>query len=101
MAPEFTFDLDAIARVCERYGVERLRLFGSALTDRFDPDRSDVDLLIDYRAGFERSFRDFFALKDELEAIVGFPIDLVQARNVRNPYIARTIFSNTRELYAA
>jgi predicted nucleotidyltransferase len=94
-------DREAIARVCERYGVERLRLFGSALTDKFDPDRSDIDLLVDFREGTRRTFRAFFSLRDELEEVIGRPVDLVQARHIRNPYIARTVFSNTRELYAA
>lgn len=101
MNPNLALDLDAIARVCEDYGVERVRLFGAAVTGGFDPERSDIDLLVVYREGTRRTFRDFFALKDEFEAIVGAPVDLVQSRNLRNPYIARTVFSNARELYAA
>ncbi len=42
-------DPAVIARACERHGVLRLRVFGSALTDRFDPARSDVDFLVDFR----------------------------------------------------
>jgi len=30
-------DVEAIRRACERHGVERLRVFGSVLTDHFDP----------------------------------------------------------------
>lgn len=44
-------DLDAIARACKRYGVERLRIFGSALTDHFDPEGSDIDFLVDFAPG--------------------------------------------------
>lgn len=101
MAPELTLDLDAIARTCERFHVERLRVFGSALTDRFDPEHSDVDLLVEYRPTAERTFRDFVALQDESERIIGYPVDLVEPQNLRNPFIVRTVFSNTRELYAA
>ncbi|WP_110589752.1 nucleotidyltransferase family protein [Microbacterium suaedae] len=101
MSPDLELDLDAIARVCERFSVERLRVFGSALTERFDPERSDVDLLVDFRKDVERTFRDYFALKDALEEVIGYPVDLVQPRNVRNPYIAKTVFSDTYELYAA
>ncbi|MBB3052347.1 hypothetical protein FHS23_003381 [Prauserella isguenensis] len=101
MAQDLALDLDAIARVCERYGVERLRLFGSALSEGFDPARSDVDLLIDYHEGIRRTSRDYFALKDELEEIIGHPVDLVQSRNLRNPYIAHTVFSTARDIYAA
>lgn len=100
MSLAFTVDLDAIARVCKRFGAARLRVFGSALSDRFDPQRSDVDLLVDYREGIERSFRDFFALKDELEEVIGHPVDLVQPKNLRNPYIAKAVFVGTCEIYA-
>lgn len=35
-------DFDAIAGACRRHGVARLRIFGSALNDRFDPEASDI-----------------------------------------------------------
>ena len=44
-------DLDAIARACKRYGVERLRIFGSVLTNHFDPEGSDIDFLVDFAPG--------------------------------------------------
>lgn len=88
-----------IARLCEEYEVEHLRLFGSALTAEFDPERSDVDLLVDFLPSHERMLRAFFALKQGLECIIGFPVDRVEARNLRNPYIARTGFSSAQLLY--
>jgi predicted nucleotidyltransferase len=75
-------DTDAIARACERYHVARLRLFGSALTDRSDPERSDVDFLVDYKPDAERTFPAFFGLRDELGRIVGRPVDLIDAANI-------------------
>jgi predicted nucleotidyltransferase len=41
---------DEIAALCRRFGVQRLDVFGSAArgTD-FDPEHSDVDLLVSYR----------------------------------------------------
>ncbi len=46
--PELRIDLplEAIARVCETYGVSELAVFGSVLRDDFDPARSDVDFLV-------------------------------------------------------
>jgi predicted nucleotidyltransferase len=35
---------DALRTLCPRCHVRRLDLFGSAVTDRFDPLRSDVDM---------------------------------------------------------
>ncbi|WP_211236509.1 nucleotidyltransferase family protein [Arthrobacter castelli] len=44
-------DSEAIRGACEQYGVERLRVFGSALSDRFDPEHSDIDFLVDFLPG--------------------------------------------------
>jgi uncharacterized protein len=91
----------ALARACERYGVARLRVFGSAVTDRFDPEHSDVDFLVDYKPDAERTFQALFGLRDELERIVGRPVDLIDVRTVRNPYFARSAFASARDVYAA
>lgn len=96
-----TLDLDVIARACKRYGVERLRLFGSALTDRFDPQVSDIDFLVDFAPGNTNLFHDYFDLKFELERITGRPVDLVDASAVRNPYFKASAFGSAQELYAA
>ena len=37
---------EELARLCVRYHVCRLELFGSAAGDRFDPARSDLDFLV-------------------------------------------------------
>ncbi len=69
----------------ERYGVERLDLFGSAsfasdssADGGFDPDRSDLDFVV----AFERRdppdlFRRYFGLEEDLEALFGREADLV------------------------
>ncbi|MFT4052709.1 MAG: nucleotidyltransferase domain-containing protein [Microbacterium sp.] len=94
-------DTEAIRRVCERYGVERLRVFGSVLTDRFDPETSDVDFLVTFQSERENLFHDFFDLKFELERIVGRGVDLVVERSVRNPFFKAAAFGSAQDLYAA
>lgn len=71
------------------------------VNERLDPHRSDVDLLVDYLPTAKRTFRDFFRLRDELEEVIGHRVDLVEPKNLRNPYIAQTVFAATRDLYAA
>ena len=52
MIADIADNLDAIRALCREYGVARLELFGSAATDAFDPVRSDIDLLIEYRPDY-------------------------------------------------
>lgn len=83
MATAVLLDKDAIARACEQYGVARLRVFGSVLTERFDPARSDVDFLVEYKpdAGVDISM-NLFVFRDELQRIVGRPVDLIDVRRI-------------------
>jgi uncharacterized protein len=101
MNADAMLDREAIARACARYGVARLRLFGSAANEQFDPDASDIDFLVDFRADAPTGVGPFFALKDSLERIVGRDVDLVEAGAVRNPYFARRAFGEAVDIYAA
>ena len=92
-----TLDREAIARACEQHGVARLRVFGSATTDRFDSATSDLDFLVDFLPGARRGIRPYLALKEDLERISGRPVDLLEAPAVRNPYFARRAFSEAVE----
>jgi predicted nucleotidyltransferase len=53
-------DREKIAEFCRMRGIRKLSLFGSVLRDDFDPARSDVDVLAEFRAG--RAGRGWFSL---------------------------------------
>lgn len=101
MESAVVLDTDAIGRACERFGVERLRIFGSVLTDRFNPETSDIDFLVSFLPDRENLFHDYFALKSELERIVGRRVDLVMERSVKNPLFKAAAFENAQDVYAA
>jgi uncharacterized protein len=53
----------AIAALCNRYGVQRLDVFGSVLRDDFDLLRSDVDFLVEFTDHSSRGAADrYFGL---------------------------------------
>jgi uncharacterized protein len=103
MNPLIERNLDAIQALCHEYGVARLDLFGSAATDEFDPDRSDIDFLIEYLPETDLGpwLARFFALRERLEDLLGRPVDLVMAGGLRNPYFIRSVNESRRLLYAA
>lgn len=94
-------DIDAIRSACERFGVERLRVFGSVLTDQFDPETSDIDFLVTFQPERHNLFHDYFDLKFELERVVGREIDLVMERSVKNPFFKAAAFESAQDVYAA
>lgn len=99
MRPEL--DERAIAEVCRRFGVRRLSLFGSAETDAFDPERSDLDFLVEFDDATESQFDAYFGLKAELERVLGLPVDLVMPKSLENPYFAASVERSRRDVYAA
>jgi predicted nucleotidyltransferase len=101
MATTLTIDREAIASVCRVHGVSRLSLFGSATSGRFDPTRSDVDLFVEFDENTQDLFDAYFGLKEDLEALVRRPVDLVMANAVTNPYFAKTALASAEELCAA
>ena len=101
MATGLALDRDAIARVCRAYGVSRLQLFGSATSELFDNERSDVDFLIEFLPSAGDPFAAYFGVKESLETLVGREVDLVMASAVRNPHFAASANRSAEDVYAA
>ncbi len=91
-----------IADICRRHRVRRLELFGSATDERFDLERSDVDLLVEFQPLADGEHADaYFGLRESLESLFARPVDLVMLRAVRNPYFLQAIEPTRTLLYAA
>jgi len=101
MAGPLALDRAAISAACERYGVRRLVVFGSATTEHFDESTSDVDFLVEFREGVVSRFDAYFGLKESLEELLGRQVDLVAPAALNNPYFAASVGENARELHAA
>ena len=97
-----TENREKIAALCRAHHVRRLSVFGSAVRDDFDPERSDVDLLVEFDLlPYPHSVENFWSLQRELIALFARPVDLVREGRVRNPFLLREIRSEQETLYAA
>jgi predicted nucleotidyltransferase len=93
---------EALAAICRRYGVARLEAFGSVTDDRFDPQRSDIDFLVDFDPDGEPNlFHRYFGLKEDLESLLGRAVDLVMLGALRNPYFIDSVNKTRQPVYAA
>jgi uncharacterized protein len=101
MSAAFSIDRDEISSLCRRFGVRRLVLFGSAVSGRFDADRSDVDFLVEFDPDLPSHFEAYFGLKEALEGLFGRPVDLVEPPALENPFFAASVERTGQELYAA
>ena len=88
---------DEIAALCREYGVAKLEVFGSVMTDEFDPDRSDIDFLVEYEPVHELGWWDdrFYELEARFARLVGRPVDIVAMRALDDPFF-RHVANMTR-----
>ncbi|MDR1170917.1 MAG: nucleotidyltransferase domain-containing protein [Bacteroidales bacterium] len=92
--------LPQIIALCQKYSVNRLYIFGSALTDRFN-EQSDIDLVVDIDSNNPLDYAGkYFDLKFALQDMLQRPVDLLEERAIRNPYLRKEI-DNTKQLIYA
>ncbi len=91
-----------LADLCRRHHVLRLSLFGSATRDDFDPQRSDLDFLVDFESLSPGEHAEaYFGLIERLQSLFGRSIDLVESSTLRNPYRRQEIEATQVLLHAA
>jgi len=69
---------EAIAAFCRKWGIKRLSFFGSIVRGDFDPERSDVDVLVELRPDTKVRGLAYFGAEIELSEIFGRKVDLLQ-----------------------
>src|ERR1051325_3558023 len=95
--------LGRVRALCEKYRVKRLAVFGSAVKGTFDPERSDLDFVVEFRpdvrgaAGWDAYFDLKFALRD----VFGRHIDLVEIGAVKTRRLREIVESTQRDVYDA
>ena len=85
---------------CRKWRVARFSLFGSVLREDFGPD-SDVDVLVSFDPDSTWDLLDLVDMRDELKALFGRNVDLVEEEGLHNPFRRSSILSTRQVIYAA
>jgi len=94
--------MQEIIRICKDRKVRKLAVFGSAAGNRFDPEKSDLDLLVEFLPMIPADHAgQYFGLAEDLERLFSHPVDLVEPGPIRNPYFRKSLDETRVELYAA
>jgi len=89
-----------LSDLCEQHQVQRMAIFGSALEERFDPRRSDLDFAVQFKQMPPTDHAEhFFALLNALHDLFKRPIDLLETSALRNPYLRAKIQSQQIIIY--
>lgn len=102
MIPQIEQHRRELEDLCRKYHVARLEVFGSAADGSFDPARSDLDFLVEFKPDSPMSGLDqYFGLQGDLQGLFELKVDLVMTGAMKNPYFIKNINATRRLLYAA
>lgn len=100
MSAKIPIDREEIAGFCARWKILEFSLFGSVLREDFGAD-SDVDVLVTFRPDARWSLFDLVDMQEELKALFGRDVDLVETEGLRNPFRRRSILRSREVIHAA
>ncbi len=98
--PLTTLDPKLLDNLCRRFGVARLQVFGSVLRQDFDPDRSDVDLLVEFLPGASRGLFKLVQMQAELTEMFGREVDLTTPGSLGDR-LRQRVLESARVIYDA
>lgn len=92
-----------IASFCRRWHIKSIALFGSVLRSDFR-EKSDIDVLVSFRAGAHTGLLEHVQMERELEGILGKKVDLISKKALqknRNWLIRKEILKTAQIIYAS
>ena len=93
-------NINDINRLCSVYKVRQLFAFGSVLTENFS-DNSDIDFVVDFQPIDLFSYTDnYYDLKFSLQDLLKRPVDLLEEKATKNPYLKQSLHQQRKLIYA-
>jgi predicted nucleotidyltransferase len=94
--------LNELNKLCRDYKVTKLYTFGSVNTDRFDIQKSDLDIIVELPPmDPEEKGELLIDLWDRLEELFQRKVDLLSKPRVDNPYLQMGIDKTKKLIYEA
>jgi predicted nucleotidyltransferase len=93
-------DYDDVVRLCEKYGINELSIFGSSIRDDFSQN-SDVDILVSFDKTSEITLFDIMDIEKEFSQLLKREVDIVEKEALKNPIRKNKILSTREIIYVA
>ncbi len=92
-------NIEPLKILCNNYNVEKMYLFGSALTSNFT-EESDIDFLVKFKPiELSKYFENYIGFKENLQSLFGREVDLLEEQTLRNPILIRSINKSKELIY--
>jgi len=92
IASDIKKNLPEFVNLCKEHKVKSLYAFGSSVTENFNPDTSDIDLITEINDPdpLERG-EILISFWDELELFFKRKVDLMTESSIKNPFLKKSI----------
>jgi predicted nucleotidyltransferase len=92
-------NIESLKRLCNIYNVDKMYLFGSALTSNFN-NESDIDFLVKFKSiELSEYFENYLNFKENLEFLFGREVDLLEEQTLKNPILIKSINKSKELVY--
>jgi len=99
MNPLIVNNIEKINALCKQHKVDKMYVFGSALTPDFT-QQSDVDFLVRFIPfGTKGTFYNYFNFKEKLQDLLQRKVDLVVENTLKNPYFIDSVNKSRKLIY--
>jgi predicted nucleotidyltransferase len=100
MIREIEIHQSDLIKLCKRYGVRQLQLFGSAATGAFEPATSDLDFLAEFENTRSADYADrYLDFAEALERLFNRSVDVLTQGSIRNPYFRAEVERTAQVIY--
>jgi predicted nucleotidyltransferase len=92
-------NIDRIKKLCDKYHVLKLYIFGSVLNSQFS-NESDIDFLVTFANVELTEYADnYFDFKFSLEDLFQRQIDLLEEKAIKNPFFKQSVENSKKLIY--
>jgi uncharacterized protein len=95
----FPITATLLVDICTKYHIHKLSLFGSVLREDFQPDTSDIDMLVEFEQGHTPGLA-FFGIADEFQQYCGRTVDVCTKEDI-STYFRETVLREAVPIYEA
>lgn len=100
LSEEILKQKEQFGKLCQNHKVRYLYAFGSSITERFDTQKSDIDLIVEVDETDPVKKGDYLlSLWDNFEAFFHRKVDLLTESSIKNPYLRKSIESTKILIY--
>lgn len=79
---QITIPQNILETFCKKWKIKTFYFFGSVLRPDFNPQKSDLDVMVEFKSDAEWTLFDHVEMRDELINLTGRSVDLLTKRSI-------------------